>query len=291
MKKKILLIFVVIILSITGCSNGSKEPSEDLIKSDLESSLTKYKDFLTLSDYKVDKSKTENNTFTATIDVTANGQYATHKLSSNVVYTKYDQGWQMDKCTWKERDCEINNYPSSDEIMNWINYSDKGVIIKEIDGDNGVLNITRAIETIVANYIHILDEEIETYNYNSEIGIWEYEKTENNGRTITIDKELEGTYYSIEKGTIAQISDVSEDSFRFAIKGIEQNNWEYNDIFKAEGWDSNEFRFENSTDSKQKVSFTSQLTYDGQTYYNVCIEYKIFSYPPFMSDRSYILIE
>ena len=277
--KKILKVFVCftfILLITSGCSDNSNQPDNDLIKNDLETSLTEYKEFLFLDDYKIDKSKTEEKTFTATIDVTANGQYATHSLVAEVSYTRYDQGWQMDTCDWSNLEFIITNYPQPEEIMKWNNYIDKDVTIENIDGDNDILNIHRVINTDVTKYIHISEKEIENYNYNSEIGLWEYSRTEDIEDLITVDKEIEGTYYSIDNSYVIQISEVNEGTFKYSFKGVEQNKWQIEDIFKPSGWnfEENQYSFRNDKESLYnlyEISFASQLSIEGRNYDNVCI--------------------
>ncbi|BFK23202.1 hypothetical protein F300043A5_14970 [Massilimicrobiota timonensis] len=294
MKKilKIILYLSFVLILVSGCGNSS-QPDNDSIKNDLKTSLKEYKDFLTLNDYKIDKSKTDDKTFTATIDVTANGQYATHSLIANIFYTRYDQGWQMDACDWSDVEFSITNYPQSEEIMQWSDYIDKNVTIQDINGDNGILMVHRIINTDISKFIHIADEETKNYEYNPENGFWNEGITENMDRKVSVDKEIEGTYYSISEGMVAKISNVNGDTFKFSIKGVEQSKWMYEDVFKAAGWDSkpNEFFFERQTDTNYRVSFASQLTVDGEIYNNICVEYKTLSYPPFFSMRTYILIK
>ncbi|WP_278453726.1 hypothetical protein [Thomasclavelia spiroformis] len=295
MKKflNVFICFTFILLITSGCSNNANQPDNDLIKNDLKTSLTEYKEFLDLNDYKIDKSKTEDKTFTATIYVTANGQYATHSLVAEVSYTRYDQGWQMDTCDWSNLEFSITNYPQSEEIIQWNDYIEKNVIIKDIDGHNSFLTVHRIINTNVSKYIHISDEEKKNYEYNPENRFWDEATTENIDTQVSVDKEIEGTYYSIDEGMVTKISDVNGNSFKFSIKGVEQNKWMYEDIFKAAGWESmhNEFYFEGLTNTNYRVPFASQLTVNSKIYNNVCIEYHTLSYPPFLSMRNYILIE
>lgn len=217
-KKQILAVLLcVMALMLNGCG-GDPQPNEELIRSDLESALTGYKDFLTLENYEIEKSETNDNDFFASVSIDAISTYAEYSINAEINYTKYDQGWQIDDCEWLESSYEITQYPTEEDIEN----ANRQYLEGKSWGNNYVMNnmtcdgdtiICNGVTTEMASDFIALQHNIENlWVYNEELDEWE---PTNSGQSVeeeyTIDKSIEGTYTN--DGLTVVISNVTETGF------------------------------------------------------------------------------
>lgn len=99
-------------------------PSENLIKADLQESLAKHNAHATISSVVIEKSLTEEKSFSATVLVTAKTKYADWSYEVMVAYTKYDQGWFLDNADWNSGEYALVQSPDVDTVIDWINDTD-----------------------------------------------------------------------------------------------------------------------------------------------------------------------
>lgn len=239
-KKKMLLRLLIMLCCsfiLFGCI-GKKAPNESQIEEDLQTNVVEYKEFLKLKDYEITQSLTEDNTYTATIDIIAESQYAEFQLNADVIYTKYDQGWKMDDCVITKKDVQVKTYPTGEQVAELIRegYGDSdwqnngfGKII-----GNVVLNENEKSITYSGTYEEELTSHITTtytidsyWEYDSESDNWKYTDYDVNKKSKLSGIEGEWTY--TDNTTYAYlfspiiISNLTENGFDICDKGLGTN--------------------------------------------------------------------
>lgn len=106
--------------------SGNKKagPGEDQLLADMQESLSLYHAGIygydvPISEYEIERSLTEDNCYSAQINVTANSVYAKFNYVASVSYTHYDQGWGLDLCDWELNGWQIVNFPEEEKITGW----------------------------------------------------------------------------------------------------------------------------------------------------------------------------
>ena len=150
--KKILCILLAVILLFLFCACGTDEsakaPGENLIRADIQKSLSEYQSkqdacALTIQDYQTVQSLTENDSYTAQITVTAESKYAQFHYTANIAYFRYDQGWIMDSCQWNSTGYEIVRYPNGDDLEDVEDrYIVQDMKAPVFTGENNTLTVT-----------------------------------------------------------------------------------------------------------------------------------------------------
>lgn len=97
-------------------SCGETAPAKSQVEEDLAYSLSSDYPFLTFSSMEITQSLTGDGSYTATVDVQAEGTYARHDLVADISYLLYDQGWDITDCSWTESGYEVTSYPSPEEM-------------------------------------------------------------------------------------------------------------------------------------------------------------------------------
>ena len=119
----LLVLMVLLCVIFVGC--GSTAPEESMIVSDIAAHLLdQYGNDYELVEYSTTQSYTEDRTYSATVGVIAEGTYARIYLTTELLYTKYDQGWICDYVDMWLSTYEIVNYPSDAEIETLCNARD-----------------------------------------------------------------------------------------------------------------------------------------------------------------------
>ena len=91
-------------------------PSSELIQADVETALEGKNTYATLTSIDIIKSLTTDTSYKATLALTAQTKYASFTYEAEVTYTKYDQGWILDKTIWGTESHSIYHIPTTDEM-------------------------------------------------------------------------------------------------------------------------------------------------------------------------------
>ena len=198
MKKKITGygIIISVIVFLVGCS-GSKAPSKEMIKEDLEKNIVNAGEFLKLKDYEIIQSVTEDKNFTATIAVEASGNYADFELEANVSYIKYDQGWQITDCSWLTNSYEVTSYPSEKEMTKMVNNLVGPMEYSEMTCDKNQICFKGEINDYYEECKYINGKVIVTslWNYNPGSDTWEYQEDSKTEESICeVTDKLAGSW-------------------------------------------------------------------------------------------------
>ncbi len=96
------LLSLALILVLGGCSVGvlSETPSKQQIKSDVQAALLDKNENVTFMNVEIHKSLSKEDTYFASVSITGESKYADWDYEAEVTYTKYDQGWAVDKIEW-----------------------------------------------------------------------------------------------------------------------------------------------------------------------------------------------
>lgn len=206
--------------------NNADSPKQSQIEDDLESNLADFRSFLTLNSFEIAQSLTENRNYSATIDVVAMSEYAEFQLSADVSYTKYDQGWSMDDCTWTETSYQITNYPTESTIASWIEADDSLTShftkygecnsTQLTESGYGAFTYIQSVEDTAGSYMTRTIDLISLWNYDSESDEWSWSSLDTEYGTPTlsgVDGTWIPTFGSVSQSiTISNISS-SNDAF------------------------------------------------------------------------------
>lgn len=232
---KTMLVFFMSVLLLTGCSDngGNSRPSNKQILCDLQDSFLEYFqeeytyydpyerersssfDFeMIVSDFEIELSQTEDKTFTASVNAIAKATYADFYWPAEIAYTKYDQGWAIDSCSWGEYTYETVRYPSKDEIEQMISdlhitSAQKG----DITHSENQIHYSIKAEANWSEYASGSATSVITWEYDDRNDDWYYDKTETEEGIFKLSKKLEGRWpvYGDEKyGGYISISNVTD---------------------------------------------------------------------------------
>mgnify|MGYP003310929662 CR=1 FL=1 len=248
--RKIFTSILLCCLTLCGCAKDTPESPEvtisgysaetvssDKLSTDLQSSLNEFHQsnfdcLLNILEISVLKSLTEEKTFTATIDVSAESQYAVFQYIADITYTKYDQGWAMDNCTWSLMEYTAIRYPDANGVLQL--KQESGVAQQEeisLTFENGIINY-RGKDIINWSPIANCSKEIELSWYYTPYNDWWTTPGigwDSEGEKCTLSSTLEGTW-QLGKGDMATISNVSDSGFDLEIKAAHYET----DVFHVE---------------------------------------------------------
>lgn len=187
--KKILCILLAVIVLFLFCACGTDEsakaPGENLIRADIQKSLSEYQSkqdacALTIQDYQTVQSLTENDSYTAQITVTAESKYAQFHYTANIAYFRYDQGWIMDSCQWNSTGYEIVRYPNGDDLEDVEDrYIVQDMKAPVFTGENNTLTVTNRTVVDWSAYVTGSTESVATWEYDPHSDSWDYQDTVN----------------------------------------------------------------------------------------------------------------
>ena len=129
------ILIMVILLGLCGCgskgkgnesnhisvelpSNLRNSPSQDIIQKDIENEISAIPN-ARLTGITTVKSLTEDNQFEVTLQVSAETIYADWKMECDMSYTKYDQGWMLDKINWHEKNFDQYRFPDDASMIDY----------------------------------------------------------------------------------------------------------------------------------------------------------------------------
>lgn len=212
-----------------GAEKAPKAPDDKLIQADLEEEVTYYKDFLSLKEFEIQQSLTEETEYTATISAVAESAYAEFELTADVVYTKYDQGWGLDSCDWQELGHTLEHYPDTEEVSEWIQ-SGNGLSdaawcsqqVIELSENGETVRSVGTYESWLGSCILITHKSASSWAYNSVTDNWDYRGSDESA-DISLHN-LEGKYASSSYEGDIIISDVSDDGFNIQDTALSTNS-------------------------------------------------------------------
>lgn len=203
---------------LSACSSSSPEDSQ--ILEDLKSEIVNYKNFLSVEDFEVEQSKTEKDTYSATLKVTASSSYADFDMLADVEYLKFDQGWDITECNWTEVGHIVVSYPDETEMTSMVN-SDERIASKELGNqtcvesvnNNDTITYTGAVEQTINQFVSLSGEVTSTWIYNPDNDLWEVDlgQTVNNLRYSL--KNIEGVWQNYNGEDEIIISNVTDTGF------------------------------------------------------------------------------
>lgn len=176
-------------------------PSVDTLNNDLESSLTDYCYFLNLDEYIIERSITEDRTYSAVVSASAHSQYADFMLTGNIGYIKYDQGWFYNNCIWDITGFKVNSWPTEDDMNSFLanRASQVDDYLKQPeyysltnDGDT-YLFYEGTINSIFSDFVGIEGDIVSIWEYNFQNDTFEF-KRDNSSVKLTLLHDIEGTW-------------------------------------------------------------------------------------------------
>ena len=199
-----ILLAILLLLSFAACGSDSQDhqPTEDMLKADLQNSLTEYRVEndrypIPLKEIQITKSLTEEKTYTAEIKVAAESAYAEYEYIANVAYTLYDQGWAMDSCDWGYYGYEVVRYPGEDELTNLEN---SGVIQTLADpvlhGEKSYFYVTGMRTIDWSPYVIASSECSLIWHYYEKDDSWDFDREEDNNTQYELTTAFEEAWES-----------------------------------------------------------------------------------------------
>lgn len=238
-------------------NDSGRSPSDALLEEDLQEGLQVYvnewlqalnglpeevhcyagETIFTLRNFDIEQSLTEEKSYSATIYVEAENEYAIfHNIVASVNYTRFDQGWSLDNLEWdwSAMEYETTEYPTSDLIQTLVAEGGEGLAIptggrRYIEmkkNDDYTVTIQSVLDELFddENYISQSVSISSTWYYNAEMLSWmvDLPSREEYYSTPQLSSNLEGTW-EIENYTITErnnfhhatvtISNINENGF------------------------------------------------------------------------------
>ena len=243
-----LLVFVICGCAGSGTARKDDVPADKVVLEDLQNSLiqmhTNYYGYdIAINSWSVDKSKSEEDTYTATVSVLAESQFAELHFLADILYTKYDQGWQMDECNWEFSSYDVVAYP--DEALQASLIAAQGLddlSEREITMQDGSF-ICRGYKKEAWNVfvdVEFMTEAVWNYDFNTDTWVFGGQQGEN--QKFRFQDTLEGSWPldgAVNAGTMT-ISNVTDNAFDLSVESeyftaktvrveVDGESWDIND--------------------------------------------------------------
>ena len=196
--------------------NGVR-PSDNLLHKDLQDRLTMHLAGCTpqtVSEFAVVLSQTEEKSYVASLTVMTQSVYADFTWTVEVGYTKYDQGWVMTDCNWREYSYEVVRYPGEDAIRQLLAEQGlAGTQQKQLLCQGEEIQYVYDCNADWSAYATGSGVSAAVWNYDAYSDQWKYKGTENRGTTATITEELAGTWELHQEYGLVTIQNVTETGF------------------------------------------------------------------------------
>lgn len=244
MKKTLcILLAMMLLLSLTACGADlrTEGPTEDMLHADLQQSLSDYRIEndrypIEIKECQIVKSLTKDKTYTAEVNVIAESVYAEYEYGANVVYTLYDQGWDMDSCDWSSYGYEAVRYPSEDELEGLEN-SDviKTISSPILNGNGNYFQVSGNQNVDWSQYVSINSECAMLWYYNERYDSWAYYRTENNQTEYVLNAAFEKAWR--ESINLAKAADgiFSVDGIQVELESSNLHEDEISLVFESSG--------------------------------------------------------
>lgn len=180
---------------------NEKIPTNDTLSSDLSSTLQKEYPFLTLDEYIIDRSLTEDKQYNADITVYATGCYAQYSFSASISYIKYDQGWFLNDCSWIIESYKVINWPEESEVdsllvrrANQVKSYLQSPSYTELSNDgNNTFICKGSINTEYDGYVGISGDVESYWIYNPISGAFDF-LVDNTNVSLALTHDIEGSW-------------------------------------------------------------------------------------------------
>lgn len=220
MKKLSLILALLCVFLLVSCGS-EKTPSDELIRADVAASLQEYNPSLSFTSSTVEKSISNEDNYTVTLNVQAASTYADYQLVCDAHYTKYDQGWMMDSSNWSVSGYKVVRYPSKEELEPlMLEFDDSFWSYPCVDIQCEDETITYIGErTGVSNeYVDFpAIQQITQWYYEPEGDCWTPSGENEYSLEFTLKDTLEGTWRDSEGGTYI-VSNVTDTGFDLSAK-------------------------------------------------------------------------
>ncbi|MBQ8559036.1 MAG: hypothetical protein IJ439_03525 [Tyzzerella sp.] len=219
--RKWMRVFLIIGVCLICVACGNKEPNT--VREDLEKELLVYNSNFKMKDYEITQSMTEDKNYSGTASVQAESKFAKINLIADFLYTKYDQGWQLDYCSFNIVDYEI------------VKELDEGYIFQLYSKQNGerghAVNYDEnelTDERFVAygtfyldkgDYLNVEGDVQTTWIYDIEQDEWVVEQEKSNSYNI-LDYDVQGTWKQYDDNDCIYIKNQSKEGFDVKVEGI-----------------------------------------------------------------------
>ncbi len=227
--KKIIKLIICIVMCIICTSCGSsltnKEPSLEMVISDLSDALIEKNPKAEIINTEVLKSYVDGTIYEITTLVKASSKYADWTYEVDSEYKKYDQGWMIENINWVSESYTVTRIPEANVLIEIIGteHGNKYNISPEnaaVLADN--ISETEIVElkwnevkelTLVENHI----EYLASLKYDAEKDGWISEDISSEGEYVPMNVDLTGKWQGIS--SIIEISDFSWEGFTLNFKG------------------------------------------------------------------------
>ncbi len=120
-------------------------PSKSLMQTDILDALSVENAYASITSAEVVKSLTNDDTYSMTLDITAETTYADWQYQAEMFYTKYDQGWMLDEVNWLSEEYVLARTPDVDTILALVN--EEEALSEIVPMDTGVLDYDDIFES------------------------------------------------------------------------------------------------------------------------------------------------
>lgn len=101
--------------------NDQKAPSSEMIEKDIADALLQKNPTVEITTIETVKSLTEDSSYEITLQIMAQSTYADWLYDATLYYTKYDQGWMLDRAGWASESFKQVRNPDLDTMVSYAN--------------------------------------------------------------------------------------------------------------------------------------------------------------------------
>ena len=209
----IVLISIVALFCLSGCSKSEKDISNDI--ANVDSYFTKYD--LQLTDYEVTKRQTNNNEKTDYIWINISGENEdfSYKASYTATYIKYNDGWHLENYSLDKSDYSALSEPSLETVKANLSKEYADVEVVHNEGIPSANNKSYVLSGIIKdNYIFRTYEISTNYTFSPETG-WHKENEEDSISAVQYDIVGEWLFEDPDHIYYIHISDATDDKITF----------------------------------------------------------------------------
>ena len=143
--------------------NDQKVPSSEMIEKDIANALLQKNPTVEITTIETVKSLTGDSNYEITLQVMAQSKYADWLYEPKLCYTKYDQGWMLDRVGWGPESYTQTRVP---DLETMVNYASIYLPLHEVnDLFDHILPIQNPV--ITTAYDDNKNEEILTFNWDT----------------------------------------------------------------------------------------------------------------------------
>ncbi len=274
--KKTLALFLALLLMLSLCSCGGESgnkkkdvPSNKLIAQDLGNALKAENPHATLKSSELIKSLSEDGKYMITMSVTAETKYADWTYEADLSYTKYDQGWVVDRVNWKKSSYVVARQPAAKDIAILANqasdlkYKHYNLDDNQFVSDATIKDFAPKNETLLY-YWNLVEQRrhvdhVGYYNsawkYNASQDSWTFQNYDRYDYDLKPhDVNLNGTWTSQYYTYTVVISDFTWTGFNLKIDGKNYGHFSGSDTTFYSSLDSNIYCYLDYKDNSTSIT-------------------------------------